>query len=134
MSKQIEKNDDGTLTQEQAEKFSTGVAEIVLKTFARIAELTPEQIVDITRNRTESEALLPLSNDVFQTVVEADLPAAFNQYIGQFSNHILQEVFDQVVEKINQNEQAVIVKQIGVEYHDLSPKDVVDYLEANKEV
>lgn len=128
MSKEISKNEDGTLTEAQAELFSVGVAEIVRKTFGRISELTPEQILEITRNRTSSEALLPLSNDVFQIVVEADMPASFNQYVAVFSNHVLQEVFDQVVEKINVNERLIIEKQVGVAYNDISPKDVIDYL------
>ncbi len=132
MAKEIEKNEDGSLTEEQSLKFSVGVAEIVRKTFGRISELTPEQILDITRNRTNSDSLLPLSNDVFQVVVDQELPAAFNQYIAVFSNHVLQEVYDQVVEKINKNEQLVIEKNVGIAYNDLSPKDVIDYLEANK--
>lgn len=133
MTKVVEKNEDGTLTEEQAERFTLGVAEIVRATMGRVSEMTPEQIIDVTRNRTESEHLLPVVQDVFQIIVDADLPGAFNQYIGAYSSHVLEEVFNQVVEKINANERAIIQKEVGVEYNDISPKDVIEYLEKGKE-
>lgn len=128
MPRTIEKNEDGTLTEEQGKKLTEAVAKATLDSLAEISKLTAEQLVDIVNKRVNSEHLLPLANTVFEKVVDADLPIIFTKHIGSYTNHIISEVFEQVSTKLDKNEQTLVSNAIGFSYDDISPKDIIEYL------
>ena len=125
MEKIIDKNEDGTLTEEQAERFMLSIALVSKKAFAAFAEMTPEEILQTFRKPNECEAFTKVVDQVFKEVVEADLPQVFNEYIDKMASNIVERTFSNVAEKSNNNLTALIGKVTGIDYEDLSPKDVI---------
>lgn len=129
MDKIIEKNEDGTLTEDQAERYMLSIALVTKKTFAAFAEMTPEEILETFRKPNESEAFTAVVDQVFKEVVAADLPQVFNEYIDKMAGNICEKTFATVADKSNDNLTALIGKVVGIAYEDMSPKDVIAKIE-----
>lgn len=132
MTKVIETDAEGKLTPEQSEAFEMRSAEALKVIFAELAQLSTEELSDALTKMSQSEVTLAIVNKAFQAVLDADVPNAYNQALIYKALAIVQVVFEQVADKITRNEKAVIEKELGVKYEDLSPKDVVDYLTATE--
>ena len=129
MEKIIEKNEDGTLTEDQAERYMLSIALVTKKTFAAFAEMTPEEILMTFRKPNECEAFTKVVDQVFKEVVDADLPQVFNEYIDKMAGNVCEKTFATVAEKSNDNLTALIGKMVGIPYEDMSPKDVIAKIE-----
>jgi len=134
MDKIIEKNEDGTLTEEQAERYMLSIALVTKKSFAAFAEMTPEEILQTFRKPNESPVFTKVVDEVFKEVVDADLPQVFNDYIDKMAQNICEKALATVAEKSNDNLTALIGKVVGVSYEDMSPKDVITKIEEMEEV
>ena len=128
MTKVIEVGENGAITPEQAEKFNLGVADVINKTLTILGSLTPEQMLDIQNRPNESEHTLTVVQQVFDVIVAADLPRAYNQVVAYKAMSTIQTVFEQIGAKLSANEESIVEKAIGLSYNDISPKDIVDYL------
>lgn len=133
MAQTIEKNEEGKLTDEAVERLNLGVAHTLKETLRIVSECTPEEILEMHRSQHESEKLKEVVNEAYQVMLEADLPAAFNEIMPTFAQSILNQVFNQTAQKANQNEQALVSHYLGIEYNDISPKDVVEHIKQIEE-
>ena len=128
MTKVIETNADGSLTPLQTEVFKEKSSQALKEVFVSLGELTPAEIVEILANMNQSENLLNIVNRAFQSVLDADVPNAYNQAMIYNAMGIVQAVFEQIAAKVTANEKKVLETELGMKYEDISPKDVVEYL------
>jgi hypothetical protein len=133
MDKVVEKNEDGTLTEAQAERYMLNIALVTKKAFASFAEMTPEEILQTFRKPDECEAFTKVVDQVFKDTVEADLPQVFNEYIDKMAGTVCEKTFKTVAEKSNDNLTSLIETLTGIPYEDMSPKDVITQIEKLEE-
>lgn len=132
MEKEIERNEDGTLTEDQSEKFMLGIAAVTQKAFKAFAEMEPEELLKAFRAPNDSEVFVAVVNQVFQDTVDADLPSVFNDYMQHISITICEKAFQEVKAKNDDNVAKLLTELVGVSYDDMSPKDVIKKLDEIK--
>lgn len=71
------------------------------------------------------ETYQAIANAIFQDVVEADMPQAFNDYMQNVGVAVLEKTFNTVAQKNNDNIAALLKHVTGIDYNDMSPKDVI---------
>lgn len=126
MAQEIKRTEEGSLTEDQAQAFMLSVSEVTVKAFQKLGQLTPEEMLAVFQSKTDTpETYLAVVNAVFQDVVEADMPQSFNDYIQNVGLSVLEKTFQTVAQKNNDNIAALITHVTGINYHDLSPKDVI---------
>ena len=128
MAQEIEVDSEGKLTQAQSDKFTLTSAQVVKDIFETISKVSAEEMIDIQNRLTQSEFMLTVANQAFKTVVDANLPQAYNQALIYKAMSVIQTVFEQIADKIASNEKLVLEKKIGIKYNDITPKNVIDYL------
>lgn len=126
MAREIEKTEDGVLTEEQSKAFMLAVADLTVKAFQKLGNLTPEEMLATYQGKDIPETYVAIVNAVFQDVVEADMPQAFNDYIHNVGVNVVEKTFNNVAQKNNDNIAALLTKVVGVDYNDMSPKDVIE--------
>lgn len=126
MKREIKRTEEGVLTDEQAQQFMLQVSQVTVQAFQKLGQLTPEELLATFQAKEgQPETYLAVVNSVFQDVVEADMPQGFNDYIQNVGMTVLEKTFNTVAQKNNDNIAALLKHVTGVEYNDLSPKDVI---------
>lgn len=128
---ELQKNEEGKLTEEQAQELFSKTGELLKAIVTRVSQLDGEQLLKIreTESSETNPELVEVINDCYQMVLDADLPQGFNDYLPELSSVVFRQVFIQVAKKSVDNERAVVSHYIGKPYHDISVKDIVTHIE-----
>lgn len=82
-------------------------------------------MLEVFQSKETPETYRAVTNAIFQDVVEADMPQAFNDYLQNIGVAVIEKTFNAVAQKNNDNIAALLTHVTGVDYNDMSPKDVI---------
>lgn len=126
---EIETTQEGQLTEAQANELRLGVAKVAKAGFTALAKLTDEELLLAFDKPTEAEKFTEAVNEAYQGMLEAKLPQVFNNHIGSMANGVVEKMFGEIAQKSNSNLIKLIERTTGLDYDDMTPKQVVEFLE-----
>lgn len=120
------------LSEEEANAMRLGVAKVARQGFVALAAMSDEELLLAFDKPAECKALVEAVNTAYQGMLQAELPQVFNNHIDSLAKSVVEKMFAEVTMKSNSNLVKLIEQTTGIDYDDMTPKQVVDLLEASK--
>jgi hypothetical protein len=95
--------------------------------------LTDEELLEAFDKPAECEAYTNAVNEAYQGVLEANLPQVFNNHIDSLAETVIKKMFNEIADKNNKNLIALIEQATGLDYDDMTPKQVVELINSKAE-